>query len=136
MVVAAIDDKGIVTICPVCGKKNRIPFEHLGETGRCGQCQSPLPPPQSPVELDSEARFDRITKLAPVPIVVDFWAPWCGPCRMVAPELEKAAAAAAGRFVVAKVNTETIPNLAQRYRISSIPTLAVFQHGQEVGRTS
>ena len=71
-----------------------------------------------------------------VPVLVDFWAPWCGPCRMVAPELERVAAANAGRYLVVKVNTDAVPELGERFRIRSIPTMAVFEGGREVARTS
>jgi thioredoxin 2 len=89
-----------------------------------------------PIEIESEADFDRLIHSAAVPVVVDYWAPWCGPCRMVAPELVKVAARAGGRFIVVKVNTDALNELGQRLRIRSIPTLAVFSGGREVARTT
>jgi thioredoxin 2 len=136
MGTAKVDDKGVITTCPECGQKNRVPFERLGDTGRCGNCKARIPPPSVPLEIDQETRFDGIIGSSPVPVVVDYWAPWCGPCRMVAPELEKVASAGAGRFIVAKVNTEALPGLAQRHQIRSIPTLGVFVGGREVARTA
>src|SRR4029077_12400426 len=82
------------------------------------------------------ADFDRLIASASLPVVVDFWAPWCGPCRMVAPELEKVAARQAGRFIIAKVNTDALPDIGDRFRIRSIPTMAVFAEGREVARTA
>lgn len=128
------DEKGIVLPCPECGRKNRIPYERLGETAQCGNCQRNLPSPSQPVEIVQEAHFDRVIALSSLPVVVDFWAPWCGPCKRVAPELEKVARANAGRYLVVKVNTEALPALGQRYRIQSIPTLSVFNGGREVRR--
>ncbi|HVQ16041.1 MAG TPA: thioredoxin, partial [Vicinamibacterales bacterium] len=95
-----------------------------------------LPPPAEPVEASDVASFDAIVQGAPVPVVVDFWAPWCGPCRMMAPELETAARNMAGRALVIKVNTDGVPELGERFRILSIPTLAVFRGGKEVSRVS
>lgn len=136
MSAAVTDDKGVITACLACGRKNRVPYERLGETGRCGNCQADLPPPAVPLDIGTEARFDRLVGASPLPVVVDFWAPWCGPCRMVAPEMEKVAAANRGKLVVAKVNTQALPGLGNRFEIRSIPTMAVFAEGREVDRTA
>ena len=111
-------------------------FERLGEPTRCGRCKHDLEPPASPIELGSTEDFDRLIASASVPVVVYYWAPWCGPCRMVAPELQKVAARQAGRWLVVKVNTDVLTDLGQRHRIRSIPTLAVFSGGREVARTT
>jgi len=88
------------------------------------------------MEIHSTADFDRLVARASIPVVVDYWAPWCGPCRMVAPELKKVAARQAGRMIVVKVNTDELPDLGERYGIRSIPTLAVFADGQEAARSA
>jgi thioredoxin 2 len=136
MADAQLDDRGIVEACPSCGKNNRIQYERLGNPVRCGSCQQALAPPAAPIEIGTAADFDRLVSRASIPIVVDFWAPWCGPCRMVAPELVKVAARAAGRFLVVKVNTDAVPELGQRFGIRSIPTMAVFAGGREAARTT
>ena len=126
----------IVTTCPACAKKNRIALERIGEPTRCGECKTELTAPGVPIEIRSSADFDRLISSASVPVVVDYWAPWCGPCRMVAPELAKVAARQAGRALVVKVNTDELGDLGQRFGIRSIPTLAVFEGGQERARTT
>jgi len=131
-----IDDKGVIAVCTHCGRKNRVPFARVGEAAQCGQCQADIPPPSAPLDVDSEARFDALVSGSPLPIVVDYWAPWCGPCRQVAPELVKVAQSNAGKWVVTKVNTEALPQLGARFGIRSIPTMAVFAGGREVTRTS
>jgi thioredoxin 2 len=129
-----MDDRGIIVPCRACGQRNRVPFERLADAGRCGNCKADLSALSAPLDVSSAAHFDRIIAASALPVVVDYWAPWCGPCRMVAPELEKVATAGAGRFLVVKVNTEALPDLAQRHQIRSIPTLAVFASGREVAR--
>lgn len=129
------DDRGIVVPCPSCGQKNRLAYERLGDHVRCGRCKQPLAISE-PVELHDSAEFDRLVARASVPVVVDYWAPWCGPCRMVAPELEKVASRQAGRALVVKVNTDELSDLGQRFGIRSIPTLAVFAGGREAARTA
>jgi thioredoxin 2 len=130
------DDRGILATCSACGKKNRVAFDRLDKQARCGECKQDLPISREPLEVSSSADFDRLVGASSVPVVVDYWAPWCGPCRMVAPELEKVAARSGGRFLVVKVNTDALPDLGERFGIRSIPTLAVFAGGREVKRTA
>jgi thioredoxin 2 len=131
-----LDDRGIVTTCPACGQKNRFLYDRLGETVRCGKCKAALPALGEPIELSSSADFDRLIARASVPVLVDYWAPWCGPCRMVAPELKKVAERRAGRALVVKVNTDVLTDLGERFGIRSIPTLAIFAGGRELTRSS
>src|SRR5207253_1932328 len=95
-----------------------------------------LPPPGTPIEVKTDSDLSALTDRSALPVLVDFWAPWCGPCKMIAPELEKIAAEGAGQWLVAKVNTEELPGLSQRFGISAIPTLALFKAGREVARKS
>ncbi len=131
-----LDDRGIVVPCPSCGQKNRRAYDRLGETTRCATCKEPLPEIAEPVEIPSMAAFDTLIAQASFPVVVDYWAPWCAPCRMVAPELDTLAAQAAGRLLIVKVNTDALPDLGERHQVMSIPTMAVFEGGHEVARTS
>jgi len=130
------DQHGVLARCPSCGKTNRLRYAHLDRAIRCGSCHTNLPPPSEPVEAGDPATFDALVAQAPVPVLVDFWAPWCGPCRTMAPELERVARNMAGGALVVKVNTDAVPELGERFRIRSIPTLAVFRGGREVSRAA
>ena len=131
-----LDDRGLLVACAACGKTNRLAYETLGTAVRCGDCKEPLAALGVPVEVHQTADFDRIVAQSALPVVVDYWAPWCGPCRMVAPELQKVATRQAGRMIVVKVNTDELSDLGQRFSIRSIPTLAVFANGREIARAS
>ncbi|MGE0222991.1 MAG: thioredoxin TrxC [Acetobacteraceae bacterium] len=122
----------IQIVCPRCDAINRVPAARLGEAPRCGACHQPLFT-ATPVAL-SEERFRRHLRGSGIPLLVDFWASWCGPCRIMAPEFEAAAAQLEPRVRLVKVSTEEAPGLSAEYGISSIPTLALFVRGQEAAR--
>lgn len=105
----------------------------MADLGRCGACRAEIPPVSSPIDVDPAA-FDAIAAGARVPVLVDFWASWCAPCRMAAPEVKKTAEAMAGRAIVLKVDTERHPSLAQRFDVRGIPNFVVLKNGQRVAQ--
>jgi len=120
--------------CAHCGSTNRVPATRLGEDPNCGRCGQALLTGE-PVEL-TDANFDAVVGKTDLPVVVDFWAPWCGPCRMMAPAFEQAAAQLKGRALLVKVNSDDSPELSQRFGIRSIPTLVKLEQGRETRRQS
>ena len=138
--MAQIDDRGIIVTCPSCtaaqsravrSRGRRVPVQQSARSAA-----TLLPATAEPVEVPSAEIFDALVEPRRLPVVVDFWAPWCGPCRMVAPELARVAAANAGRYLIVKVNTDAVPELGDRFVFDRFPTMAVFDGGRERSRTS
>lgn len=126
----------LIVACPACNTLNRVPREKLaaGPGGKCGQCGSPLFAGH-PVALDARS-FDSHATRSDIPLLVDFWAPWCGPCKAMAPQFEAAAGQLEPSVRLAKINTDDEQELAGRFRIQGIPTMILFRHGKEVARQS
>jgi thioredoxin 2 len=122
--------------CPHCGAKNRVLASKLDRAPKCGRCHAELGPIAEPVAIESAADFDGLVASSPLPVLVDFWATWCAPCRTVAPELERLARERAGQAVIAKLDTDRVPEVAGRFGIRGVPTMILFRRGQEASRVS
>ncbi|MBU2741916.1 MULTISPECIES: thioredoxin TrxC [Acidithiobacillus] len=126
--------KGLMVVCPSCGSLNRVPQERLGDKAKCGKCHAEILP-DHPVNL-AAASFNTYIQKNELPVLVDFWAPWCGPCRSMAPQFEQAGRTLRGRVLFAKVNTEEEQSLGARFQIRSIPSMVLFKIGKEYARVS
>lgn len=123
-----------VLACPSCGRANRVPIARLAQQPKCGACHAALRAEGHPIEVD-EAQLEALLAHATVPVLVDFWAPWCGPCRAMAPELERLGRSMQHELLVAKIDTQAHPGAGARYQARSIPLFVLFERGRETWRT-
>lgn len=119
--------------CSNCGTTNRIALHAPGKEAVCGRCKQPLVADAQPL-LVTEANFASLVEQSPLPVLLDLWAPWCGPCRMMSPVIDQLATELAGRVRVAKLNTDENPTIGRRFGIQGIPTLLIFKNGREISR--
>jgi thioredoxin 2 len=121
-----------IVSCPNCGARNRVDPHASGEAV-CGKCKTPLTAPAHPVTV-TDQNFTSTVGQSPLPVLLDLWAAWCGPCRMLAPTIEQLAAELSGKVLVAKLDVDANPATAARFRVQSIPTLLILRHGRELDR--
>lgn len=122
-----------LVMCPACGTRNRIPPSQPGRKLVCGKCKAPIEDAGGPIHITDGTFVDRVER-SPMPVLLDLWADWCGPCHMLAPTIDQLSSELAGRVMVAKLNIDENPNTAGRYSVRSIPTLLVLKGGKEVDR--
>lgn len=126
--------QAMIAKCPNCGAANRVTFAAADKMPVCGRCKTPLPPPSAEPVLVTDANYSQTVESSPVPVLLDLWAPWCGPCRILAPTVEMIARELAGRALVGKLNVDENPRTAAKFNVQGIPTLIIAKGGREVDR--